>query len=207
MIKIVCVAAGVLLLGAPFSRATDFSEDFPDDATPVSFDLAAWCDVAGHRFYFEKTPLAEVIRALGAAKMQRTGDAGAAIYDYYVDYTDGRHLIRFSSNSDMGGDEHALQGVEIRDLSAQDRARLLPRIPSLIRFPFGSSDMTFPALMQKLGRTIEHHGIFAYTYSTKYKAHDTNGRSWMVDAYAYLRVSVQKGVIDAVDVSRTSESE
>jgi hypothetical protein len=206
--KIIGAVCFLLLLGAPTLRADNFGDVFPEDATRLSFDVTAWCKVGGHRFVFEKTSLAEVMRALGGGKMEREpSDPGAAVWDYYIDYTDGAHLIRLSSNSDMGGEEHALQGVEIRDLSAKDRRQKLLHIALPIQFPFGSSSMTFGELVEKLGAATEHHEVYAYTYSTKYTVHDGNDRSRVVDAYSYLELRVRRGQVVDMEADHTSESE
>jgi hypothetical protein len=107
----------------------------------------------------------------------------------------------------MGGPDHDLQGVAIRRLSAADNAKQLPRIKLPLRFPFGTSDIAFFQLEQKLGRATGHNNVYAYTYSAKHKAHDVTGRSWIVDAYAYLEVRLRRGSIIALSVDHTSESE
>jgi len=206
--RIVRAVGCFLLLGATVLRADDFGDVIPDDATHVAFDLAAWCDVAGHRFVFEKTPLAEVIKELDGGKLQRTGDAGAATFDYYVDFTDGTHLVRFSSNNDMGGDDHALQGVEIRPLSASDQQRMLPRVPPPILFPFGTIAIPLVGLTHELGHANEHDGVRAYLYL--HTAHgatkDDNGKPLDLETQSSLLVRTYGGKIVALVVWRVSTS-
>ena len=195
-------------IGNPSAQtAYDFRDDISKDATVVALDFAKWCDANGHRFFFERTPLAEIVRTLGGGHLDRTGDAGAANFDYFVNYTDGIHLVTFSSNNDMGGADKDLQGVSIRKISASDHVNRLPRIKLPIRFSFGASDVAFSRLTQELGHATEHNNVYAYTYSTKYTAHDTSGRSWTVDVYEYLQVRVRGYSIISLSVDRSSEGE
>jgi pimeloyl-ACP methyl ester carboxylesterase len=187
-------------------EAADFDDGSYDSthATRVSVDLAAWCEVAGHRFVFEKTPLAEVIKVLGGGGLQRTGDSGAATFDYYVDFTDGKHLIRFSSNNDMGGEDHALQGVEIRALDSTDHADRLPRLKLPILFPFGSSDISLTGITRKLGRTKPHGGIFAYICTTRSRGVDSMGNKMDLESDSTLEFRVLDGKIVALSVDRVT---
>ena len=202
--RIVRTVGCFLLLGTAMLRADDFGDVIPDDATPVAFDLAAWCDVAGHRFVFEKTPLAEVIQALGGGKLQYIGDGGDATS--YVDYSDGTHFIRFSSNDEMGGDDHALQGVEIRPLSASDQQKMLPRVTPPIRFPFGTLAIPLVGLTHELGHANEHDGVRAYLYlrTAHGAAKDDNGKSLDLETQSSLLVRTYGGKIVALSVNRVT---
>jgi pimeloyl-ACP methyl ester carboxylesterase len=187
-------------------EAAEFDDGSYDstDATRARFDLAAWCNVAGHRLVFEKTPLAAVIKALGGGSLQRTGDAGAATFDYYIDFTDGTHLIRFSSNNDMGGEDHALQGAEIRALDSTDHAERLPRLKLPILFPFGSSDISLAAITRKLGRAEPHGGVLAYICTTKSKGVDSMGNKMDLESDSTLEFRVRDGKIVALSVDRVT---
>jgi len=160
--RIVCLSLSLIVALSGSTIADD--DVVPDSATAVKFDFAKWCKVDDHTFILEKTTLADVARTLKGGVIQRIGNRDDANLEWVVDYTDGRRLIRFSSFGDMGGENHELEGVEIRSLSTGNSGAQLTALAFCLRFQFGTIDMAFPDLVNALGPAIKTHGIAWYKY-------------------------------------------
>jgi hypothetical protein len=144
----------------------------PDDvfssATKVDHDFVEWCQVGPHTFLQEKTTLSEILHALGKGFLKGNG-GDAAAGEMRVDYTDGKNLIRFSSNNEMGGITQDLDGIEIRSLMPGEKAAPLPELMLPITFPFGACGMTFRDLERRLGSATVVKGRAAYVYDVTRK--------------------------------------
>ena len=199
--RIVCLGLvlGILLFGS--SMADD--NFVPESATPVKFDFAQWCKVGNHTFILEETTLAAVIRATGGGVIQGNGK-DAAGGEFFVVYMDGDHLIRFSSNADMGGDDHELGEVEMRPLTASEKIAGLPSLRLSITFQFGSLGMSFADLVTALGPTVKLHGVAWYEYTGKKLIKDTSGKVLNYDVLGTLRVKIDEGKVAEIDLGHVN---
>jgi hypothetical protein len=190
---------GVLLSG--LGRADD--DVVPDSATPVKFDFAQSCKVRDHTFILEKTTLADVTHAIGSGVIRDNGqDAGE--HEFFVDYSDGSHLIRFSSNGEMGGDDHGLGEVEVRPLSSGQKAADFPALHDPVVFPFGTVGMPFAKLVAGLGPATKTDGVAWYVYSGKSSIKDYTGKTLDGDVLGTLRVKVVAGKVAAIQLGRVT---
>lgn len=199
--RIVClgIVQGILLLGSSMAE-----DDFvPDFATPVKFDFAQWCKVGDRTFILNKTTLAEVIHANGSGVF-RDNRRDAAAGEFFVDYTGNGCLIRFSSNAEMSGDDHELEGVEMRPLTAGEKVAGLPSLRLPITFQFGSLGMSFTDLVAALGQTVQTPGIARYEYIGKKSIKNTSGNALDYDVLATLRVKIVAGKVATIDVGHVT---
>jgi hypothetical protein len=201
--RIVCLGLVqcILLLGS--SMADD--DVVPDSATTVKFDFAQWCKVGGHTFILEKTTLTDVIQAIGRGVIRFNGK-DAAGGEFFVDYTDGGHLIRFSSNAEMGGDDHELGEVEVRPLTASEKVAGLPSLRLPVTFQFGSVGMPFSRLVAKLGEAVRVQGTAWYEYSGKRPIKVSSGEVLNYDVSATFQVKIVAGKVVAIDLGHVTSS-
>jgi hypothetical protein len=201
MIRVVCLGLVGSLLLFGLGRADD--DVVPDSATAVKFDFAQSCKVGDHTFILEKTTLADVIHAIGSGIIRDNGrDAGD--HEFFVDYTDGSHLIRFSSNGEMGGDDHGLGEVEVRPLPSGQKASDLPALHDPVVFPFGSAGMPFSKLVAALGAATKRDGVAWYVYSGKSSIKDYSGKTLEGDVLGTLRVKIVAGKVAAIQLGRVT---
>jgi hypothetical protein len=158
------------------------------NATFVKWDFAEWCDVGRQRFIFEKTTLGEIMHAFGSGTLARNGEESDTVFGYFVRYRWRDQVIIFSSNNEMGGDEHELEEIEIKPAHEISDASTLPFIHGSITFPFGMPGMSFVDLRRKLGPIWTRKGYAYYQYQGHKKIKSPNGRYVDFDVSAWLQV-------------------
>jgi hypothetical protein len=198
-IVIFCASTFAELLLSPV-HAEDEVES--PHAAVVNWDFAEWCQVGKHRFTFEKTTLGNVIQALGGGKMNRDGDAGAAVYQWFVSYRWNNKIVTFSSNNDMGGSTHDLEEVDIKPVANGFDASKLPVIQGHILFPIGEPGMSFQALQHLLGPSPLVNSYAEYQYPGHIQGKDYDGKPIQGDVSGWLRVKVVRDKVDRIEISR-----
>ncbi len=191
------------LVQAIFLFGSSMAEDdvVPDSATHVRFDFAQRCKVGDHTFILDdKTTLAGVIKTLGSGVIHRIGTPGDADPGWVVDYTDGRRLVRFASDGDMGGDDHVLEGVDVRPLTASEKIAGLPSLRPPVTFQFGSVGMSFSDLETVLGPAVRKRGVAWYVHTGKRPIKVSSGEVLEYDVLATLRVNVVEGKVVAIQL-------
>jgi len=123
-----------------------------------------------------------------------------------VDFQDGENLIRFSSNMEMGGEDHRLGGIEVRPLSADERHAALPSLGLPVNFQFGSVGRPFSRLENQLGPAIITAGIAWYRCSGKKSIKDSSGKMLEYDILGSLRVQIVEGKVIAFHVWHVTSS-
>jgi hypothetical protein len=191
---------GVLLLGL---GVADDDDTLPDSATPVKFDFAQRCKVGGQTLVLEKTTLADVIRIIGSGVIH-DNDKDAAGHEFFVDYMENGRLIRFSSNSEMGGEDHLLGEVEVRPLTVSEKTVGLPPLHLPVSFEFGSVAMPFSDLVAALGIAVKIHGVAWYGYTGKKPIKVSSGEVLNYDVLGTLKVKIVAGKVAAIDLSHVS---
>jgi hypothetical protein len=187
------LAQSVLLLG--LSNVDD--DTAPDSAAMAKFDFAHHCKVGGHTFRFETTTLAEIVGELGSGVIRGNGkDAGDG--EYTVDYLNGDELIRFSSNAEMGGDDHRLGGVEVRRLSGDEQRAGIPFLRFPVTFQFGSVEMPLANLIAVLGPAKKTGDVVWYRYVTQKQVKVSYGQSVDYDISATLWAEITAGRVSAI---------
>ncbi len=177
------------------------------DATEVKWDFAQWCQVGTQRFTLEKSTLGEVLKALGSGAMTRDGHEGDTNFEWLVRYRWGGQVIVFSSNNEMGGDTHSLQGVDLRPASEVWDAFWLPRLHGPISFPFGEPGMSFQALTRELGpaKLDRDKAEYRYRDTEDLHARDADGSFLSLDLTGWLRVKVADGKVTRMTLSHVTE--
>jgi hypothetical protein len=180
--------------------AEDAGDEVLRSPAVVGWDFSAWCKVDGHLFNLEKTTLGDVVRTFGAGKISRDGDAGAAVFEWLVEYKCGKQIIRFESNNDMGGDTHLLDEIEIRP-EANGLHSVIHVIHGPIIFPFGEFGISFKALQKVLGNSRLAQGRAEYQFENRISGQN-NGRSVESDVSSWMRVKVVSNHMTELDLSR-----
>jgi hypothetical protein len=201
--RIVCLVLlqGALLFGTIFAD----DDTVPDSATQVKFDFAQWCKVGDHTFILEKTTLADVVKTLGSGVIRFNGkDAGGGAY--YVDYVCGNYIISFDCSAEMGGNDHQLEGVEVRPLGAGEKIAGLPSLRLPIAFQFGTVGMSFSDLVAALGQAKTTHGSAWYEYCGKKPIKVSSGKVLDYDVTGTLRVNVVAGKVVAIELGHVTSS-
>jgi len=191
------------ILFAGFSVADE--DTVSDSAATVKFDFAHHCKVGDFTFRFETTTLDDIIHALGSGVIMGNGkDAGES--ELFVDFQDGENLIRFSSNAEMGGEDHRLGGVEVRPLSANEKRSALPSLGLPVKFQFGSIGRPFSRLETLLGPAVITEGVAWYRCSGKKAIKDSSGKIMEYDVSGALRVQIVEGKVVALHVWHVTSS-
>jgi hypothetical protein len=191
----------VLVMGLSFAD----EDTVPASATMAKFDFAHHCKVGAHTFGFETSTLAEIIRELGSGVIKGNGkDAGDG--EFTVDYAHGDELIRFSSNAEMGGDDHRLGGIEMRPLSGDEKRAGLPSIPFPVTFEFGSVKTRFANLIEILGPVKKTGDVVWYRFVGQKQIKTSSGQSVDYEASAALRVKITAGRISEIQVWHVTSS-
>jgi len=202
--KFFCIVCLGLLSGALlFGQSVAEDDTVPDSATSVKFDFARWCKVGDHTFIIEKTTLADVVKTLGSGIIRFNGkDAGGGAF--YVDYVCGNHIISFDCSAEMGGNDHELEGVEVRPLAAGEKVVGLPSLRLPITFQFGSVGMPFSDLVAALGQAKTTHGVACYEYSGKKPIKVSSGKVLDYDVTGTLQVKIVAGKVTAIDLGHVT---
>jgi hypothetical protein len=175
----------------------------PESATVAKFDFAQWCKVGDHTFVFETATLADVVRALGSGVIRRN-EKDAAGGEFFIDYVSGRRWVRFSSNAEMGGDDHQLEEVEVRQLQNHDQTSGIPVLRSPVIFSFGTVGMPFSDLVAKLGPAMEVKHIVWYDFIGKKQEMDYAGKPLDGEVLGTLRAEIVGGRLISVQLGRVT---
>jgi hypothetical protein len=200
----ICASRAILFAGiaALPLMAGDADDAISPDASHVKWDFSEWCQVGEHRFIFEKTNLGDIIRAFGIGKISRTGDAGAAVFEWEVRYRLGNETVTFMSNNDMGGTLHDLEEVDVmpwKKASDPD----LPIIHGPISFPVGEPGMSFQALQHLLGPARLNKGYAEYLH-VGHQRGMSEGKAVELDVQGWLRVKVVDGNNEQMAISHVT---
>jgi hypothetical protein len=200
----ICASRAILFasIAALPLLADDAGDVISPGAARVKWDFSEWCQVGEHRFIFEKTNLGDIIRAFGIGKISRTGDAGAAVFEWEVRYHLGGEAITFMSNNDMGGTNHDLEEVEIKPWNKASDPNL-PIIHGPIAFPAGEPGMSLQALQHLLGPARLNKGYAEFLYLGHQRGM-SEGKAVELEVQGWLRVKVVDGHNEQMTISHVT---
>jgi len=116
----------------------------------------------------------------------------AGDYTYFVDYTDGKNLISFLSDSDLGGERHDLEGILIMALPDKEKLHKIPWLSVPVVLPFGAPEPKLAFLKQKLGAVTVQKGRIYYEFI------GTPGKDIHRTVSVTLRANVDKNKIVSI---------
>ena len=180
-------------------------DDTFSSATRVDYDFVKWCRVGSHIFILESATLTDVIHAIGQGSLKgnRRDAAGG---EFMVDYTDGKNLIQFSSNAEMGGDTHDLDGIEIRPLTPSEQEMDFPLLKAPLLFPFGNLGMPLNKLKTKLGPATTVMGKVAYFCREKRLIKVSTGEQINYEVDGVLEAKITRGKIAALRIAHLTSN-
>jgi hypothetical protein len=177
----------------------------PDAMAKVHVDFGQSFNLGRHKFQFENTTLKEIVKTVGSGDIRFNGK-DAANGEYFVDYESGPDLVRFTSSAEMEGDDHGLEGIQIRPIQGKTNISHAPMLPALPSFSFGTVGVSDADLAKRLAPGQNSDGRISYHFAGKKTVRDALGRAINHDITSLLQVMIFNGRVIALEISHITSS-